>query len=70
MLAKLLRWICKILFRVEVRGLENVPNEDRLLIVANHESFLDGLLLGLFLPKKATFVAVSYTHLDVYKRQY
>ena len=56
MVASLLRFISKILFRVEVRGLENVPAEDRLLIVANHESFLDGLLLGLFIPKKATFV--------------
>lgn len=56
MLVGLLRIVCKWLFRVEVRGLENVPKENRLLIVANHESFLDGLLLGLFLPKRATFV--------------
>ena len=64
MLAKILRFICKILFRVQVRGLENVPSENRLLIVANHESFLDGLLLGLFLPKKATFVV----HTSVLKK--
>lgn len=64
MLASMLRFICKFLFRVEVRGLENVPNEDGLLIVANHESFLDGLLLGLFLPKKATFVV----HTSVLKK--
>jgi acyl-[acyl-carrier-protein]-phospholipid O-acyltransferase / long-chain-fatty-acid--[acyl-carrier-protein] ligase len=56
MIASVLRFICKIIFRVKVIGLENVPTEDRLMIVANHESFLDGLLLGLFLPKKATFV--------------
>lgn len=56
MLATILRSICKIIFRVKVNGLEHVPQEDRLLIVANHESFLDGLLLGLFLPKRATFV--------------
>lgn len=56
MLAQLLRGICKVLFRVKVNGLENVPDNDPLLIVANHESFLDGLLLGLFLPKRATFV--------------
>ena len=56
MVASLLRFISKILFRVEVCGLQNLPAEDRLLIVANHESFLDGLLLGLFIPKKATFV--------------
>ena len=64
MLAKILRFICKILFSVQVRGLENVPAENRLLIVANHESFLDGLLLGLFLPKRATFVV----HTSVLKR--
>ena len=64
MLTKILRFICKILFRVEIRGLENVPQENRLLIVANHESFLDGLLLGLFLPKKATFVV----HTSVLKK--
>ncbi|MBC7756740.1 MAG: bifunctional acyl-ACP--phospholipid O-acyltransferase/long-chain-fatty-acid--ACP ligase [Bdellovibrio sp.] len=56
MAASLLRFFSRILFRVEVRGLENLPAEDKLLIVANHESFLDGLLLGLFIPKKATFV--------------
>ncbi len=56
MIASVLRFICKILFRVNVHGLDNVPKENRLLIIANHESFIDGLLLGLFLPKKATFV--------------
>ena len=56
MLAGFLRFICKILFRVKVRGLENMPQGNSLLIVANHESFLDGFLLGLFLPIKATFV--------------
>lgn len=56
MLATLLRFVCRILFRVKVRGLENMPQTNRLLIVANHESFLDGFLLGLFLPVKATFV--------------
>lgn len=64
MLASILRLICKVLFRVEVRGVENVPKEDGLLIVANHESFLDGLLLGLFLPKAATFVV----HTSVLKK--
>ncbi len=59
MVANILRFICKIIFRVEVHGLENVPEQDQLLIVANHESFLDGLLLGLFIPKRATFVVHS-----------
>jgi acyl-[acyl-carrier-protein]-phospholipid O-acyltransferase/long-chain-fatty-acid--[acyl-carrier-protein] ligase len=45
----------QLLFRVTVQG--EIPHkEERLLVVANHESFLDGLLLGLFLPFRATFV--------------
>ena len=56
MLTTFLRLICKLLFRVKVRGLKNLPQTNRLLIVANHESFLDGFLLGVFLPVKATFV--------------
>ena len=56
MIAALLKSICRILFRVEVAGIANIPKEQKLLIIANHESFLDGLLLGLFLPIRATFV--------------
>ena len=56
MLARMLKGVCGWLFRVRVHGLQHVPQQDRLLIIANHESFLDGLLLGLFLPKRATFV--------------
>lgn len=56
LIAATLRVICKVIFRVEVNGLTNVPTKNGLLIVANHESFLDGLLLGLFVPKRATFV--------------
>ena len=70
MLASILRFISKILFRVEVRGLENMPTEDRLLIVANHESFLDGLLLGLFIPKKATFVVHTTVLKNWWYRQF
>ncbi|MES2365512.1 MAG: bifunctional acyl-ACP--phospholipid O-acyltransferase/long-chain-fatty-acid--ACP ligase [Pseudomonadota bacterium] len=56
MLKMLLRLLCRILFRVEIRGGVNLPETGKLLVIANHESFLDGLLLGLFLPVRATFV--------------
>ena len=56
MLKAILRLCCRILFRVELRGYSSLPNTQKLLIIANHESFLDGLLLGLFLPMRATFV--------------
>lgn len=50
-----LRTVCSILFRVRVEGSVPPPG-GRLLIIANHESFLDGLLLGLFLPLEPVFV--------------
>jgi len=55
-LKTLLRLLCRIVFRVEIHGSVNLPETGKLLIIANHESFLDGLLLGLFLPIRATFV--------------
>ncbi|WP_374267478.1 bifunctional acyl-ACP--phospholipid O-acyltransferase/long-chain-fatty-acid--ACP ligase [Zoogloea sp.] len=51
----LLRQIAALLFRVRVEGALPATHE-RLLVVANHESFLDGLLLGLFLPLDPVFV--------------
>lgn len=54
-----LRLLAKILFRVDVRGAGEALHAERLLIVANHESFLDGLLLGLFLPVDPVFVVHS-----------
>jgi len=56
MLKVFLRLICRLLFRVEVRGNSPLSTPGKLLVIANHESFLDGLLLGLFLPFRATFV--------------
>ncbi len=52
----LLRAILRPLFRVEVRGPRDVFANPRTLIVANHESLLDGVLLAAFLPVRATFV--------------
>ncbi|MEY3200618.1 MAG: hypothetical protein RIR70_168 [Pseudomonadota bacterium] len=52
----LLRGVCNLLFRVNVKG--QLPEGDlsRLLVIANHESFLDGLLIGVYLPLNPVFV--------------
>lgn len=56
-LQRLTRFLCRGLFRVELRGWEHYPRqESRLLIVANHVSYLDGLLLAAFLPDMPVFV--------------
>lgn len=50
------RVLLKILYRVEVRGLENYPKDDTpYVIVSNHVSFLDGPLLMSFLPEMPVF---------------
>ena len=56
-LQRLTRFLCRWLFRVELRGWEHYPHhEPRLLIIANHVSYLDGMLLASFLPDLPVFV--------------
>lgn len=52
----LLRGLLRVLYRVDCEGLDNYRNAgDRVLIVANHTSLLDGLLLYAWLPETPTF---------------
>ena len=55
-LRPLLRGLARLLFRVDIQFRQSDFSHEHLLIVANHESFLDGLLLGLFLPIDPVFV--------------
>ncbi len=56
MLKKILRWLLILIYKVEVKGLENYKKAGkRVLIISNHTSFLDPLLLGVFLPDDVTF---------------
>lgn len=57
----LLRLILKSLYRVRVTGLEHLDKAgDRVLVVANHTSFLDAVLLALFIPGKLTFAVNTW----------
>ncbi len=56
MLKIFLRWLLSLIYNVKVTGLENYHQAGkRVLIIANHTSFLDPLLLGVFLPDNITF---------------
>lgn len=57
----LIRWLLVLLYRVDVHGQENMPQPGtRAVVVVNHVSFLDGLLLAAFLPGKPTFAVASH----------
>lgn len=61
MVKKFLRWLLTLLFQVEVKGLDNFYRAgDRVLIVANHTSFLDPPLLGAFLPGYISFAINTF----------
>jgi acyl-[acyl-carrier-protein]-phospholipid O-acyltransferase / long-chain-fatty-acid--[acyl-carrier-protein] ligase len=50
-----------LLFRVRINGLDNYRRAGpRAVVVANHVSFLDGLLLAVFLPGKPLFAVDTY----------
>lgn len=55
MIKGVLKCVLKCLYRVKVNS-EASFNSPRQLIISNHQSFLDGILLGLFLPIEPTFV--------------
>ncbi len=56
MLFRIGRWLFRLCYRVEVKGLDNYyQSGKRTLIVANHTSFLDAALLTLFLPGDFSF---------------
>jgi acyl-[acyl-carrier-protein]-phospholipid O-acyltransferase / long-chain-fatty-acid--[acyl-carrier-protein] ligase len=55
-----LQWLFRRLYRVSIKGLSNYKEAgDRVLIVANHASYLDGVLLAVFLPDRITFTVDS-----------
>jgi len=61
MIRACMRWLLAFLYRVEVKGLEHFDAAgSRALIVANHTSFLDPLLLWAFLPEEVTFAINSH----------
>lgn len=67
MLKFLLKIVLKALYKVEVHGVEHYEKAgERILIIANHLSFLDGLLIALFLPGELLFAVNT----DITKRWY
>lgn len=50
-------------FRVSAYGRENIPRKGRLIVAANHISYLDPLTLGLSFPRKIHYI-MSFTYYE------
>lgn len=59
----ILAGIFKVLFRLKVEGLENLPRKGNYIVVSNHVSFLDALVLGVAIPQKIYWITLR----DLYK---
>ena len=51
------RLLLRLFYRLEVKG--TLPNTEKMLIVSNHQSFIDGVILGAFLPLSPTYLIHS-----------
>jgi len=51
--------LCKLLFRLHATGKEAFPKEGGVLLVSNHVSYLDPVVLGIAAPRPLYFFAKS-----------
>lgn len=63
-----LRTVVKFLFKVETKDLEKITEtlqkSEKNMFVCNHPSFMDGIMLGLFLPCDPVFLV----HTTIFQR--
>lgn len=51
------QWVCVLYFRTRVFGLRNVPNRGGVMLICNHQSFMDPILATMALPREGSYMA-------------
>lgn len=52
-----LPWVFFPFIKVEIKGLSNIPAQGPVVLISNHSSNWDPLILGIYLPRKLSFMA-------------
>jgi 1-acyl-sn-glycerol-3-phosphate acyltransferase len=53
------RTVFRYWYHIKVKGTEHIPHSKPLLVIANHECFLDPFLFGIFIPFELRFVTTA-----------
>jgi long-chain acyl-CoA synthetase len=61
--ARLARYVCQVLYRIRISGLENIPEDRPFIFSPNHQSFMDAPLIMSYFPfrifRKMFYVGTS-----------
>ncbi len=59
--ARFLSWligtICRLIYRITVKGVENIPASGGVLLVSNHVTYVDAFILSLACPRPIRFLS-------------
>ena len=54
------KFVFCVLYRVKIEGLENIPSSGRVILAANHASYLDPMVLYHSIPRKFHAVTINW----------
>ena len=60
--------LLRIIFRIQVTGLEHLPSSGPVLIAGNHTGFLDGPVVFILLPRPSAFLVKSELYDTPFRR--
>ena len=56
-LTPFVRWFCRLLFKIEFHGVENIPREGPCIITPNHVTYADPIWITIPMPRRVYYMA-------------